>query len=217
MRPIPTIILGLCVLILLSLSLDRVTAESRLLARQQFDRTNLFRILSPDTYQNDLLVDTFLLSPSQGSQGEESLFINQHLLGLQRDRLAYQGKRQGRVEAVILPVTIDDGFNGTIDLLLGIDSFGYIEAARVIADAQDNKLFGNVEVIDSRWLASFSGSTMRDLRRPAWQAIPYDDGYDQFVGASITPKAVAAGMYDALVFFQSNRIQLMAGDPPPSS
>lgn len=214
MKSVSVLLLAFLVLSMLALGLDRWSEESRLLARQQFDRANLFRILSPETYQDDLLVDTILLSPAQGA---ESVFINPHLLGLQRDRLAYKGKRQGRVEAVILPLTVDDGFNGSIDLLLGIDSSGYIEAVRVIADAKDKELFGNVEVIDSRWLESFSGSTMRDLRRPAWQAIRHDDGYDQFVGASITPKAVAAGMYDALVFFQSNRIMLLAGDAQPSS
>ena len=67
-------------------------------------------------------------------------------------------------------------------------------------------------MIDSHWMKNFSGNTMRDMRRLSWSTIdPVPGEYDQFVGASLTPKAVANRIYDALVFFQSNRIALMQG------
>jgi Na+-translocating ferredoxin:NAD+ oxidoreductase subunit G len=183
-------------------------ADDMLQARQQFDRQNLFRILAPDSFNNDLILDSFVLSPESGAAG----LINLELLGLRRDRLAYIARNDSEVVAIILPLTVDDGFNSHLDLLLGVDMMGRIEAARVLAPAGTANLYGEVEIVDSRWMAEFTGSGMRELRRPSWKPIKHDDGFDQFVGASITPKAVARGMYDALVFFQSNRIVLMQGN-----
>ncbi len=183
-------------------------SEDILEARREFDRQNLFRILTPDSFNNDLILDAFVLPPEPGT----AELINLELLGLRRDRLAYVARNDTEAVAVILPLTVDDGFNGRLDLLLGVDMMGRIEAARVLASARTDNLYGEVDIIDSRWMADFSGSGMRELRRPTWQPIKHDDGFDQFVGASITPKAVARGMYDALVFFQSNRVVLMQGN-----
>lgn len=115
--------------------------------------------------------------------------------------------------AIAVPATADDGFNGTIDLLVAIDMFGRISAARVIEDINTRSLYGVVDVIDSAWMKLFSGKAMRDIRGMTWQPIRAENEYDQFVGASITPKAVADRIYNAMVFFQSNRIALMAGEP----
>jgi len=185
-------------------------ADDMLKARQEFDRQALFRILAPGSFTNDLITDSFVLTDKSGA----AQLINLELLGLRRDRLAYVARNGKEVVAIILPLIIDDGFNGTLDLLLGIDIMGRIEAARVLAPARTDNLYGEVDIVDSHWMADFSGSGMRELRRPTWKTIKHDDGFDQFVGASITPKAVASGTYDALVFFQSNRVVLMQGSQP---
>lgn len=115
--------------------------------------------------------------------------------------------------AIAIPATAEDGFNGTIDLLVVIDMFGRISAARVIEDIDLHSLYGVIDVIESTWMQHLAGNAMRDIRRISWQRIEADNEYDQFVGASITPKAVADRIYNAMVFFQSNRIALMAGEP----
>ena len=206
-KQVLTMLALLALVILAGAGSSAFLAEDMLESRREFDRQKLFRLLTPGRFNNDLILDSFLLRPEPGA-GE---LINLELLGLRRDRLAYIARNDTEVVAVILPLTIDDGFNGTLDLLLGVDMMGRIEAARVLAPARTENLYGEVDIVDSRWMADFSGSGMRELRRPAWKPIKHDDGFDQFVGASITPKAVARGMYDALVFFQSNRVVLMQG------
>lgn len=140
--------------------------------------------------------------------------INIHLLGLQRDRFAYLARREGEVVAIAVPATAtaEDGFNGSIDLSIAVDMFGRISAARVIEDIETHSLYGIVDVIESSWMKQFTGNAMRDIRRISWQTIKAENEYDQFVGASITPKAVADRIYNEMIFFQSNRIALMAGD-----
>ena len=161
-----------------------------------------------EDYDNDLLVNTFYLSTSDG----QSNVINMHLLGLRQDRLAYIAKRDDEVVGIVVPATADDGFNGYVDLLIAVDMLGHITAARVIKELRTTELYGVVDVIESQWMKEFDGNAMRDIRRISWQKIEADNEYDQFVGASITPKTVSDRIYNALVFVQSNRIALMAGD-----
>jgi len=191
----------------LLLLLNNVTDDSLLAARQEFDRRNLYQFFEEGSFDNDLVLDSYLLT----ADNESGKLENLHLLNLDRDRLAYIARKDGKAVAVAVPATADDGFNGKIELLVAVDMYGRISAARVIEDINSDQLYGVVDVIGSKWMDEFAGNSMRDILRLSWQAITADNEYDQFVGASITPKSVANQIYDALVFYQSNRIELMRG------
>ena len=182
----------------LLLLLNNVTDDSRLAARQEFDRRNLYQFFEEGSFDNDLVLDSYLLTADNESEKLENL----HLLNLDRDRLAYIARKDGKAVAVAVPATADDGFNGKIELLVAVDMYGRISAARVIEDINSDQLYGVVDVIGSKWMDEFAGNSMRDILRLSWQAITADNEYDQFVGASITPKSVANQIYDALVFYQ---------------
>ncbi len=206
-QKLPLIALLLAVLGILLL-LNFTARDDVRASRQNYDRQNLYQFFEAGSFDNDLLLDTFLLPANQ----QHEKLINMQLLNLRRDRLAYLAKKNGEVVAVAVPATADDGFNGTIDLLVAVDMFGRISAARVIKDLDSDELYGVVELIESQWMKEFEGSSMRDILRISWQTISAEHEYDKFVGASITPKTVSDRIYDALVFFNSNRIALMAGD-----
>ncbi len=176
--------------------------------KQDYDRHSLEQLFAGMPSDNDVLLDAYLIPAT----AEHTQLVNLELLGLERDRLAYRARQEGEVIAVAVPATVDDGFNGTVDLLISVDMFGRIGAARVIEDLQSDELYGALEVIESKWMEEFSGSSMRDILGISWSRITAEREYDQFVGASITPKAVSNRIYDALVFFQSNRIELMRGE-----
>jgi electron transport complex protein RnfG len=176
-------------------------------ARQEFDRRNLYQFFEAGSFDNDLALNSYLLP----GVAEHEKLSNLHLLNLDRDRLAYIARKEGKAVAVAVPASAEDGFNGKIDLLIAVDIFGRISAARVIEDIDAEQLFGVVDVIDSKWMNGFAENSMRDILRLSWQPITAENEYDQFVGASITPKSVANQVYDALVFYQSNRIGLIRG------
>ncbi len=203
---LPPLALLTAMLVLLVL-LDILTRAALLDTRQDFDRYSLGLFFDEGSYDNDLVLDTYLL---RAESGQEAL-SNLHLMNLDRDRLAYIARRSGKAVAVAVPATADDGFNGGIDLLVAVDMFGRISAARVVEDIASDNLYGVVDVIDSQWMEQFGGNSMRDILRLSWQPISSENEYDQFVGASITPKSVANQIYDALVFYQSNRIELIRG------
>ena len=101
--------------------------------------------------------------------------------------LCYLVEFSDSVEAIIVPVTVDDGFNGVVELLVAVDMRGYILSARVVKDISSRNLLGQVDIISSRWMREFDNNSMRDIQRIGWQTITAEDEYDQFVGASITP------------------------------
>lgn len=205
----PTLIKVLPLLALVLMVLTAGISSRAMLVRQKhdYDRGNLQQFFIDLPFDNDVLLDSYLI-PAQAVHPQ---LVNLELLGLQRDRLAYRARQGEEVLAVAVPATVDDGFNGTIDLLISVDMYGRIGAARVIEDLQSDELYGVLEVIESKWMEEFSGSSMRDILGISWGKITAEREYDQFVGASITPKAVSNRIYDALVFFQSNRIELMRG------
>jgi len=187
----------------------RGMAGDVLQARQDFDRRNLFELITPDLFDNDLVVDTFLLRAGDSQDN----VVNIDLLGLRRDRFAYIARQDGQATAVLVPATVADGFNGYVDLLVAVNMMGRIVAVRVIEDIDSPVMYGVVSVVNSEWIRQFSGKAMSDMRRLSWSTVdPVPGEYDQFVGASLTPKNVANKVYDALVFFQSNRMVLMQGD-----
>jgi electron transport complex protein RnfG len=188
-------------------ALNLLTGAGLLEARQEFDRRNLYQFFEAGSFDNDLVLDSYLLP----AVAEHEKLSNLHLLNLDRDRLAYIARKEGKAVAVAVPASAEDGFNGKIDLLIAVDIFGRISAARVIEDIDAEQLFGVVDVIDSKWMNGFAENSMRDILRLSWQPITAENEYDQFVGASITPKSVANQVYDALVFYQSNRIELIRG------
>lgn len=173
---------------------------------QSYDRQNLQQFFTSLSNPENLIVESIPIRV-----GAPSTFINTNLLGLRRDRLGYVVRSGAEVVAIVVPATAEDGFNGYVDLLVAVDMTGYILAARVIRDLQTEQLHGTVDVIDSQWMKEFDGNAMRDIRQISWQTIEPDNEYDQFVGASVTPKSVSDRIYEALVFVQSNRIALMQG------
>ncbi|MDA1370114.1 MAG: FMN-binding protein [Proteobacteria bacterium] len=207
MGQIHGLLIGLGLVVVLGL-VGYLSEEVLLKSRQDFDRQNLTLLFEPGSFDNDPLLDSVLIPAS----GAHASLVNVHLLGLNRDRLAYIARQGTQVTAIAVPATADDGFNGTVELLVAVDMFGRIRAARVIDDLETDTLYGVVAVIQSKWMEEFTNSSMRDILGISWKVITPQNEYDQFVGASITPKTVSNRIYDALVFFQSNRIVLMAGE-----
>jgi electron transport complex protein RnfG len=206
-KGLPGIAVVTCLAIILGL-LANSLSQQRSQVRLLFDRQNLHQMLLNVDYNNDLLQDTVLISATN----TQNKFVSQELLGLKQDRLAYIARQGDEVVAIIVPATAEDGFNGHVDLLIAVNMLGRIVAARVIRDLPSNELVGIVDIIESKWMKEFDGNSMRDILRISWQKIEADQEYDQFVGASVTPRTVSDRIYDALVFVQSNRIRLMGAE-----
>ena len=166
----------------------------------------LNELIPADRYDNDLLNDTLSV---------DSRF-NQQLLGpLAADAAIYRARQNGEVTAVILPVVAPDGYTTNIDLIVGVNRDGSLAGVRVVAHRETPGLGDKIEVRKSDWINSFAGRSLTDPAAERW-AVKKDGGeFDQFTGATITPRAVVRAVKRALMFFDMHRELLLNGDSLP--
>ncbi len=113
---------------------------------------------------------------------------------------------QGRVIAFAWEVVAPDGYAGSIRILMGVMPDGNIYAIRV-TDHHETPGLGDGIVRNKEWINAFSGRALANAR---W-AVRKDGGdFDQFTGATITPRAVVGAVRKGLKFFQTNRAAILA-------
>jgi len=114
----------------------------------------------------------------------------------------YPGKDgQGKLTGLAWEVVAPDGYSGRIRILLGMHPDGSIQAIRV-TDHRETPGLGDGIVKNVQWLASFVGKA---LTGTDW-AVKKDGGdFDQFTGATITPRAVVKAVSHGLEFYHTRR------------
>ncbi|MCY4471258.1 MAG: electron transport complex subunit RsxG [Kistimonas sp.] len=128
--------------------------------------------------------------------------------------------RDSNIEALVLPVVAPDGYSGQIRLLVAIDRQGTLTGVRATAHRETPGLGDGIETRVSGWIRIFSGKSLNNPTRAGW-AVTKDGGqFDQFTGATITPRAVVTAVYRTLVYFSHYRNRLLGFDdhcPPGKS
>ncbi|MCV6587537.1 MAG: electron transport complex subunit RsxG [Marinobacterium sp.] len=159
----------------------------------------LYEIVPRDQIENDLLEDTVK-------------FVAPELLGNREPATAWRARRDGKVQTVILPVIAPDGYSGNIQMIVGINADSSVAGVRVLAHKETPGLGDKVEIKKSDWVLAFDGRMMNGSRDKAW-AVKKDGGdFDQFTGATITPRAVVNATARAIRYFRMNRIALLGSD-----
>jgi electron transport complex protein RnfG len=82
----------------------------------------------------------------------------------------------------------------------------------VLSHAETPGLGDKIEVAKDPWILGFNGLSLGDPPESEW-AVKKDGGrFDQFSGATITPRGVVGAIKDGLSFFQTHRTELL--NPP---
>jgi electron transport complex protein RnfG len=130
----------------------------------------------------------------------------------------YRARRAGRVEAVVFKVS-GNGYAGAIDCMMGVDRDGKITGVRVIKHKETPGLGDKIEPAKSQWIYAFDGKSLGNPPADKW-AVKKDGGvFDQFAGATITPRGVVKAVKGGMDFFEKQRAQLLdeasgQGDKP---
>lgn len=94
-----------------------------------------------------------------------------------------------------------EGYSGTIRFLVGVTLDGEIIGVRIISHSETPGLGDKIEVEKSDWIQGF---VKRTLENTGLWAVKKDGGdFDQFSGATITPRAVVKGVHQALLALKS--------------
>jgi electron transport complex protein RnfG len=161
----------------------------------------LFEIIPESRHDNDLLSDTVTLDPDP-------------LLGTRQEARGWIARQDGEPVGVILPVIARNGYSGDIHLLVGIDAEGRILGVRVIQHRETPGLGDKIELKKSDWIRSFNGKSLGEPEPDRWAVAKDGGAFDQFTGATITPRAVVEAVKQALVFFEDHHQKLLARPAP---
>ena len=162
----------------------------------------LLEIVPLERHNNSMLDDSIVVGPQ--AEG----------LGLRADKKIYVARQDGTAVAVILPVTAPDGYSGDIDLIVGINGDGSVAGVRALAHKETPGLGDKVDLKKSGWVLGFNGRSLANPLPDYWKVKKDKGVFDQFTGATITPRAVTAAVRRGLEYFHANRAQLLA---PPAA
>lgn len=164
----------------------------------------LLEIVPRTRHDNSMLDDTIAVGPRDAG------------LGLNEDKHIYIARQKGKVVAVIIPAVAPDGYTGEIELIIGVNNDGTIAGVRALTHRETPGLGDKVDIKKSDWILSFDGHSLVNPTLNGW-AVKKDKGiFDQFTGATITPRAVVAATLRALQFAQTHRKTLFdEPDPVP--
>lgn len=175
---------------------DMATRDTIALRLEEDLRASLSEVIPAGSYSNNLLEDkVFVDSEGMLPGGEETL--------------AYLAREEGKVVGVAFQLAASGGYTGPIQLIIGINSQGEILGVRVVSHAETPGLGDKIEISKADWILGFNGRSLENLSEKEW-AVKKDGGvFDQFSGATITPRAVVNGVNLGLRFFDRHRAELL--------
>ncbi len=189
----PAILLGLLSLLAAGLlGGGNLSTHEEIKRRLEEDlRISIAQVVPEDLHDNNLIQSSFIMN---GPGGQPTVI--------------YQGMRNGKITAVAYSVIVY-GYSGKINTIMAVDPEGKILGVRVLSHTETPGLGDKIEASKSDWVLGFSGLSLDTPPAEQW-AVKKDGGhFDQFSGATITPRAVVKAVKSGLEFFQNNKDKLL--------
>jgi len=132
------------------------------------------------------------------------------------DVVVYRGMKMLKTTAVAYGIS-GHGYGGEISLIMGVSREGEVLGVRVLSHSETPGLGDHIEVAKDDWIYSFDGLSFDKVPEDKWR-VKKDGGiFDQFSGATITPRAVVGAVREGLLMFNRHHEQLIADKPAIST
>ena len=151
---------------------DKITTQEELAAQRLYAQ-----LIEADSYSNNLN-ETAVAMPgflASVTNSESPILL---------------ATKDNELVAALIPSDALDGYSGRIKLLMAIDKNGNLLAVRVLAHRETPGLGDGIEVSKSDWIFSFDKLAYSLEDRSSWDVSKYGGNFDQFTGATVTPRAV---------------------------
>jgi len=170
---------------------DKIHENERL-----FLLKNLYALLPPEKFNNDIAEDFRDLPASV-------------LLGTSKPARVYRARLYNQPIAAVINSIAPDGYSGKIHLLVGIYKDGSLAAVRVVKHKETPGLGDGIELRKSDWILGFNGKSLDNPASEEIWKVKRDGGeFDQFTGATITPRAIVKAVRSTLLYYQQNNEQI---------
>ena len=188
------VLLGVVVTVTIVASLARV----RIAANQRaWFVAHLDALIPASMHDNDLYADSiFVTAPD--------------LLGSDAPTPIYRARRGNEAVGAILTVIAPDGYGGPIELLVAVDYQGTVLGVDILHHTETQGIGDGFAPHRSNWLHDLMGRGLKNPKPKQW-TIRKDGGeFDQFTGASVTPRAILKAVRRALEYYDTHRESIFA-------
>ena len=171
-------------------TLDRITENKRLALLKA-----IHVLIPTKAHNNDIFTDIIYKT-------------DYDLLGSKKPVNIYRARKDSKPVAVIINSIAPDGYNGNINLLVAINYNGTLAGVRVVHHKETPGLGDAIEANRSDWITKFKMLSLTTPDKKGW-AVKRDGGeFDQFTGATITPRAIVKAVYNTLRYYKKHRDSL---------
>ncbi|MEZ8051739.1 electron transport complex subunit RsxG [Vibrio atlanticus] len=136
--------------------------------------------------------------------------VQAEALGTEQAMPAYIAKINGEPSAIAIEAIAPDGYNGAIKVIVGMKIDGTILGTRVLSHQETPGLGDKIDLRVSDWIVSFTGKQVTDSNLDRWKVRKDGGDFDQFTGATITPRAVVKSVKQAVQYVNQNNQALLA-------
>ncbi|MEB8432339.1 electron transport complex subunit RsxG [Cocleimonas sp. KMM 6892] len=151
----------------------------------------LNQIAPKNSYDNDLANSKIIIEPAEN--------------GFIRETPVYLATLKGKPVTAIFEVTTLKGYSGAITFLLGINADDKsVAGLRVVSHHETPGLGDKMEIRKSDWVLGFDGKSLGNPDIEHWHVKKDGGDFDQFTGATITPRAIVNATRSTLLYAQEN-------------
>lgn len=151
---------------------------------------SLAQVLPAGSFDNNLIASTLIRPAPEGP------------------RTVYIAKKAGQITGLVFEGSAK-GYAGPIRLVMGVDPTGKVLGVRVLSHAETPGLGDKIDAQKNPWIHSFVGKALDNAK---W-GVKKDGGeFDQFAGATITPRSVVKVVHEGLQWYAQEKTVLLQGD-----
>lgn len=152
-------------------------------------------LVDSSEYNNDILTDIITLPSTQ-------------LLATKENTTVYRARKDNIPVAVVFTSIAPNGYSGKITMLVGVYDSGNLAGVRVIKHKETPGLGDKIDNKKTDWILNFKGLSLVSPSESKWTVKKDGGEFDQFTGATITPRAVITAVKKSLQFFEQNSEEL---------
>ena len=170
---------------------NHITVED-IAARALEDKLNSLSQVIPESIHDNNLIEDSILMKNEGG----------------KEITVYRATKGGKVTGLAFEI-FGVGYAGQMKLMMGIDTEGKILGVRVIAHKETPGLGDKMEVKKGNWILRFDGLSLGNPPVEKWKVKKDGGQFDQFTGATITPRGIINGIRGGLELFAARKEQMM--------
>ncbi|MEZ9177425.1 electron transport complex subunit RsxG [Vibrio kanaloae] len=136
--------------------------------------------------------------------------VEAEALGTKQAMPAYIARLNEEPSAIAIEAIAPDGYNGAIKVIVGMKIDGTILGTRVLSHQETPGLGDKIDLRVSDWILSFAGKQVTESNLDRWKVRKDGGDFDQFTGATITPRAVVKSVKQTVEYVNKNRQALLS-------